>query len=227
MKQLVGLEGTWNAANRRIIALDIETVSWDPDSKVGALSALSARIACICLLIEDGNDVAEVSLAQADEFELITEFWNSIKPTDVVVGHNIVAFDLQFIRQRSWILGIHPSRAFDLREYYTNDVVDTLEVWTNWGNKKGASLDAVSAALGCGSKTGNGMAVDRWWREGNLDAIKSYCREDVRLAYRVFCRLTYRQPKSFAPDTQTLCAGATPRSREGFCLGKVGELNVE
>jgi len=88
------------------------------------------------------------------------------------LGHNVVDFDLKFLRQRSWIL-----------------------------------VDALGAALGCGAKTGNGANVAQWWAERDLDAIRAYCRQDVRLAYRVFCRLTYREPKEFPPDVQSVLTG--------------------
>src|SRR5215467_13992161 len=96
---------------------------------------------------------------------------------------------------RSWISGIRPSRAVGLRRYYTVDVRDTMQIWTNWGFKKGVSLDALGCALGCGNKTGHGMDVAQWWAQRDLDSIKACCLEDVRLTYRVHCRLVYQQPR--------------------------------
>jgi predicted PolB exonuclease-like 3'-5' exonuclease len=211
---------------QRAVVMDIETVSLTSDEE-GALHAISGQIVCMCLLLDDGDAIREIAIAGDDERQVISDFWKAITPTDILIGHNLLGFDLPFIRQRSWILGIRPSRTLDLRKYYTKDVVDTLELWTNWGNKKGAGLDAVSAALGCGSKTGNGAVVDRWWREGNFDAIKSYCREDARLAYRVFCRLTYREPRSVVFGTETLHADATAGLLKAVSSEKVGEPNVE
>jgi predicted PolB exonuclease-like 3'-5' exonuclease len=190
-----GGHGTGSALNRqRTVAMDIETISLSSDEK-GALSAITGRIVCICLLVDDGCAIREIAIASEDERQIITEFWNAIRPTDILVGHNILAFDLAFLRQRSWILGIRPTRQIDTRKYYTTDVADTLELWTNWGNKKGASLDAIGIALGFGGKTGDGSNVDRWWTDRNFDAIRSYCRDDVRLTYHVYRRLTYQEPK--------------------------------
>ncbi len=36
-----------------------------------------------------------------------------LQPTD---GHNLLEFDIPFIRQRSWILGIKPTRHIDCRK---------------------------------------------------------------------------------------------------------------
>ena len=144
---------------RRITVLDIETVSLDPNLEKGALDALSGRIVCIAMLIDDGVRLTELAIAREDETQILTEFWSTIDPTDVLVGHNVLEFDIPFIRQRSWILGVRPSRLVDLRKYYTVDVRDTMQIWTNWGFKKGVTLDALGNALGCGQKTGHGAVV--------------------------------------------------------------------
>lgn len=181
----------------RTVVFDIETVSLTSEEN-GALSAMSGRIVCICMLVDDGRAIRETTIASESERQIIADFWGAIRPTDVLVGHNILGFDLRFIRQCSWILRIRPSRAIDERRFYTRDVVDTLELWTNWGHKKGATLDGLGTALGCGGKTANGSCVARWWAERNFQAITYYCREDVRLAYRVYCRLTYQEPTPIA-----------------------------
>lgn len=127
---------------RRTVVLDIETVSLDPNLAKGALDALTGRIVCIGILIDDGVRLAEMAIASEDEAQILTEFWATIHPTDVIVGHNVHEFDVPFVRQRSWILGIRPSRVIDLRKYYTVDVKDTMQIWTNWGlnnNNQGPS----------------------------------------------------------------------------------------
>jgi predicted PolB exonuclease-like 3'-5' exonuclease len=180
---------------RRTVVLDIETVSLDPNLAKGALDALTGRIVCIGMLIDDGTRLDEVAIAGEDEAQILADFWGTIDPTDVLVGHNAHEFDVPFIRQRSWILGIRPSRVIDLRKYYTADMKDTLQIWTNWGFKKGVTLDALGAALRCGQKSAHGMDVAQWWATRDLDAIKQYCLGDVRVTYLVYCKLTYQQPR--------------------------------
>lgn len=209
--------------NRRVVVLDIETVSLDPTDEKGALDAMSGRVVCIGMLIDHGQMVSEIVLADEDERRLITHFWGTVAPGDVLVGHNVLDFDLRFLRQRSWILGIQPSRTLDTRKYYSGDVIDTLQLWTNWGNKKGVTLDALGLALGCGGKTGNGGNVAQMWAERDIDSIKTYCQEDVRLAYRIFCRLTYREPKPVPSGVQPGSVGPAgaaiaTRAEEDVCL---------
>ena len=197
--------GTQASEDRRTVVLDIETVALDPSDEKGALDAMTGRVVCISMLADDGKAAMEITLAGEDEDRIITGFWGALRPGDVVVGHNVLDFDIRFLQQRSWILGIQPSRTLDTRRYYTADVIDTLQLWTNWsGNKKGVTLDALGSALGCGRKTGEGANVARWWAEQDIESIKKYCREDVQLTYRVFCRLTYQEPRQLALDEEQL-----------------------
>lgn len=177
---------------RRFVYLDIETISTDPANAKGALTALSGRLACVCLLIDDGETVVEEAFIDTDEATILEQFWSAVRATDVFLGHNALDFDLPFLRQRSWILGIRPSRRVNLRRYYTEEVIDTMQLWSNWGASKYISLDALAGALGCGAKTGHGSDVAGWWTAGDLEKIAAYCRDDVRLSYQVFCRLMFK-----------------------------------
>jgi hypothetical protein len=215
---------TRTSGDGRTVVLDIETAALDSGDEKGALDAMTGRVVCIGMLIDHGNAATEMMLAGEDERVLISDFWAAIRPGDVIVGHNVLDFDIRFLRQRSWILGIQPSRAFDTRRYYTADVIDTLQLWTNWsGSKKGVTLDAMGSALGCGRKTGEGAKVAQWWAERDIDSIKRYCRDDVRLAYRVLCRLTYREPKPIPSGVQPGSVGPAgaaiaTRAEEDVCL---------
>jgi DNA polymerase elongation subunit (family B) len=195
--------------DRRLVVLDIETAAFNAGT---ALDAMNSRIVCIGLLVDNGIGLQEIALVAEDEAHLLNEFWNIIQPSDLVVGHNIIDFDLNFIKQRSWILNVKPSRAFDLRRYYTTEVKDTLQMWTNWGFKKGVTLDALAAALGCGGKNGHGADVADWWAEGDFESIKEYCMNDVRVTYAIYCRLMYREPRSFDYSAQTRSASTVQRS---------------
>ena len=179
---------------RRFVVLDIETASLLGSDDDGALDALSGRVVCICMLFDDGHETKEVILAGEDEAQLLIEFWSALQPTDVLIGHNLLEFDIPFIRQRSWILGIKPSRNIDCRKYYTADVIDTMQLWTNWGFRKFVKLEILGQALGCGSKTGHGSSVAQLWASHDLAAVAAYCMADVWLTYRVFCRLMYQKP---------------------------------
>lgn len=189
-------EPTMQVAPRRLVVIDIETAATDLGFYKGALDAMNGRVVCIGLLIDDGTSLEEIALTGDDEVEILKGFWNTVRPTDVLIGHNILDFDLPFIKQRSWILNVKPTRALDMRRYYTIEVRDTLQMWTNWGFKKGVTLEALASALKCGGKSGHGADVADWWTTRDLENIKAYCMNDVRVTYAIYCRLTYTQPRS-------------------------------
>jgi len=68
---------------RRIVTVDIETVSTDPNNPKGALDGLSCQIVCIGVLIDDGVRLTELAIAYEDEAKILTEFWASVQPEDL------------------------------------------------------------------------------------------------------------------------------------------------
>ena len=195
-------ESTQSTQFRRTVVVDIETVTLDPNLVKGALDALTGRVVCVGMLIDDGAEVEELAITDENEAHILTKFWATIRATDVIVGHNVHEFDIPFIRQRSWILGIRPSRTIDLRKFYTADVWDSMQVWSNWAFKKFVSLDALGTALQCGQKSAHGMDVAQWWAIRDLQAIAQYCLGDVRLTYLVYCKMTYQEPLLAKPSAE-------------------------
>ncbi|MGA3315337.1 MAG: hypothetical protein ABSC64_02735 [Candidatus Korobacteraceae bacterium] len=164
---------TRTSGDRRTVVLDIETAALDSSDEKGALDAMTGRVVCIGMLIDDGNAATEIVFAREDDRVIISDSWNAMRPGDVIVGHNVLDFDIRFLRQRSWILGIEPSRAFDTRRYYTADVVDTLQLWTSWSdNKKGVTLDAIGSVLAFLVAAGK-LAKARTLRGGGRSAIST------------------------------------------------------
>jgi uncharacterized protein YprB with RNaseH-like and TPR domain len=114
----------------RIVVMDIETAALSPGDAKGALDALTGRIVCIGLRLDSGTQITELAISDEDESAILRGFWDAIAPKDVLVGHNILGFDIPFVLQRSWIHDIRPSRHLDLRRYYTCDIVDTMQLWS-------------------------------------------------------------------------------------------------
>src|SRR5260370_28939999 len=95
---------------RRTVVLDIETLSLDTDFPKGALDALTGRVVCIGMLIADGVQLSELAIAHEDEAQILTRFWSAIHPTDLLVGFNLIEFDLAFVKRRCWICIVRPTR---------------------------------------------------------------------------------------------------------------------
>ena len=184
---------------KRIVSMDIETVTLDSSNDKGALNPTAGRIVCIGLLLDDGEGTSEIAFVDEDEKSLIEAFWETVGRYDLLVGHNILDFDLMFIKQRSWILDIRPSWNINMKRFYTTEIFDTMQVWSNWafggnGPRRAITLNNLAQALRVGEKHGDGADVAELWERRDFEAIKRYCLTDVRLAYKIFCRLTYRQP---------------------------------
>ncbi len=178
--------------NRRNVYLDTETVSLNLDDRDGALSGLRGRLVCIAMLADDGQDVEGKVLIDRDEKAMIRGFWDFVRPSDLFIGFNCLAFDLSFIRQRTWIEGIRPSRKLDLRRFYSSDTFDLMQVFSGWGMTKFPSLDELSKALGCHSKIAHGTDVQQWWAASDFGKIAEYCLADVVITAEVFHKMIFR-----------------------------------
>jgi len=68
--------------------------------------------------------------------------------------------------------------------------VDAMYVMSSLSTGYSGEAARVSAALADGmlsvAKSGDGLQSLRWWREGRVDRIEAYCRDDVRLLRDLF-----------------------------------------
>lgn len=97
----------------------------------------------------------------------------------VVVGHYVADFDLRFIWQRAFVLGVKmPAWWPRDPKPWSREVHDTMNMWA--GAKGSISLDNLCKALRIEGKAGvDGAMIACMWQRGEYDAIASYCRGDV------------------------------------------------
>jgi DEAD/DEAH box helicase domain-containing protein len=87
---------------------------------------------------------------------------------DLVVGYNIRGFDYEVLRAYT---------DEDLHKLPTFDLMYDLEERLGFRPK----LESVAVpTLGVG-KSADGLQALEWWRQGEIDKIVEYCREDVRV----------------------------------------------
>lgn len=97
----------------------------------------------------------------------------------VVVGHYVADFDLRFLWQRAYVLGVRmPAWWPKDPKPWSKEVHDTMQMWA--GAKGSISLDNLCRALGVKGK-GNmdGSMVAGMFERGEYDAIAEYCMDDV------------------------------------------------
>jgi len=193
----------------KICFLDIETVPTDPSLQENglleaqiqlneaellkklSLSAVTAKIICICYAVEPPVG-CEVQALQGEETEIINAFWKLAADCNLFVGHNILDFDLRFIYQRSIIHQIKPSRDLPFARFRNAPIYDTMQEWSKWGREH-ASLDMLSKALSIPSpkESLDGSKVYPYYRAGKLAEIVEYCKRDVDSTRQVYRRLTF------------------------------------
>ena len=193
----------------KTIFLDIETVPTDPSLQENglleaqiqlneaellkklSLSAVTAKIICICYAVEPPVG-CEVQALQGEETEIINAFWKLAADCNLFVGHNILDFDLRFIYQRSIIHQIKPSRDLPFARFRNAPIYDTMQEWSKWGREH-ASLDTLSKALSIPSpkESLDGSKVYPYYRAGKLAEIVEYCKRDVDSTRQVYRRLTF------------------------------------
>jgi len=122
--------------------------------------------------------VAVVYETPADNFSVYQEedvprLIEHLRQLDLIVGFNIVSFDYEVLKAYS---------AIDFKKLLTFDLL--AEVKKRLGFR--LSLDHLAkSSLGKG-KSGDGLQAVRWLREGKLDLVIEYCKDDVLLTRDLF-----------------------------------------
>jgi len=94
---------------------------------------------------------------------------------DLVVGFNIKRFDYQ-------VLGAYTG--FDFRKLPTFDILE--DIYRRLGFR--LSLAHLAEQNLGRTKVADGIQAVRWFRQGNIDALIEYCKEDVAITRELFDR---------------------------------------
>jgi len=146
------------------------------------------RIFCICYAINNGR----IKTITGDEKEILKKFWQIAKDVDLLVGHNILDFDLIFIQQRSIILGIKPSVEISFRRYQASPVYDIMHEWDKWG-RDFISMNELAKALGIPSSKDkmDGSDVYQYYKDGKHQEIIDYCCKDVEVVRAIYKKMNF------------------------------------
>jgi hypothetical protein len=176
--------GSLNATSGRIISLAVH-VGPVPGFVINGLISNQSEHAFG--IDEQGNEQEEAQ-ALRDFLALLSDF---DPECDVLVGHNIINFDLPFILQRCLVNDIAVKPFVDLGEFHVRGVYDTMRAW--WlGGRNRVALDDIAWALGIeSSKTGDveGSKIFDLYQAGRLGEIREYNLNDVRVTRKVYERM--------------------------------------
>ena len=178
--------------------------------QLGSLNATSGRIISIAVQVGPvaGFQIEGVNANQSEhafgidaagreepEAEALKDFLELMSgfdsECDLIVGHNIIGFDLPFIFQRCLVNQIAVKPFVDLGDFHVLGVYDTMRAW--WlGGRNRVALDDLAWALGIeSSKTSEveGSRVFELYQAGKLAEIREYNLNDVRVTRKVYERL--------------------------------------
>ena len=168
-----------------------------------SLDGSRGHIAVIGYAVDDGEPTtlysqdwqkpgAEADLLRAF-FSCAAGLWrtNTGDTRPVIVGHNVVAFDLLFLFQRAVILSVRPPLwlPFGARPW-DDGVFDTM---TRFAGARGTiSADRLARTFGLPGKGDiDGSKVWDYVREGRIADVAAYCARDVKAAREFHRRLTF------------------------------------
>ena len=159
------------------------------------------QIVCISWALDDGDThclhVSDLALSgEADLleywFEDLTKLHRNSGTRPVLVGHNIIGFDIPFIWKRAMIHGIKPPAWFPRApKPWSEQVIDTMTLWDP-SQRSGASMDRICRLMGLPGKGGiSGADVWPMVQAGKIGEVAEYCRGDVERTRAMYRRMTF------------------------------------
>jgi hypothetical protein len=177
----------------------------DEEFRQLALKPEFGRILCIGLIIErDGEVVTRGVLGRdrstgrfhLDEARILRAFWKLIKDfderRDLIIGFNVLDFDLHYIYTRSVIRRVRPSIDVCFARYRQRPVFDCMWAFTHWRHR--ISLDDLARVLGLDSPKQDGMDGSRVYDlflEGRHQEIADYVMRDCECTRAIYRRLIF------------------------------------
>ena len=130
-----------------------------------------------------------------DERSILVRFWDVVKTCRdrgrLMIGFNIVGFDLPFLVRRSWILGLQwPHDIIDRDRFWSPIFVDLMERWRLGLRGDFVSLDTLARGLRIGSKPEgvDGGQFHNLWTNDRPEAEK-YLLNDLDMTWQLARRL--------------------------------------
>lgn len=152
---------------KRYVVFDVETRRSAAD--VGGWQYAS-KMGVSILVVYDSLTQNCVSYTQ----ENLADFFSLLQEADAVIGFNSLRFDCAVLQ---------PFAPYELKKLPHIDLLQRIQDRLHYR----VSLDNVAQATLEAPKSADGLQALKWWKEGRLDKIEAYCRDDVLLTQRLYC----------------------------------------
>lgn len=149
----------------RKIVFDIETKNTFRD--VGSREAVDLDISL--LAIHDSKTDEYLTFLQED----FSKLWPILESADSLIGYNSDHFDIPLLNK------YYPG---DLTQIKSVDIMKSIQ--ESLGRR--IKLDDVAQATLGEKKSGHGLQAITWWKNGEIDKIREYCIQDVRVTKRIY-----------------------------------------
>ena len=150
----------------RAITFDIETANWITDT--GSNDPADLTIAIVC--IHDSETGQYSSYLESE----LPKLWPILERADLLIGYNSDHFDIPL-----------------LNKYYPGDLtkIKSLDVMVEVQKAMGRRLKLDTLAEGTLNDKkldGKGGQSVVWWRNGEVEKVREYCIQDVKLTRDLF-----------------------------------------
>ncbi|MFH1712029.1 MAG: ribonuclease H-like domain-containing protein [Patescibacteria group bacterium] len=147
------------------VVLDIETQN--TFNEVGGYNPEKLRVSVVVAYFYE-TDTYEHYLE--DE---LPQLFNKLEQGGRIIGYNSIGFDIPV-----------------LNHYYAGDLmqVPQLDMLAKINASLGyrIKLDSVAAATIGTSKSAHGLLAVKWWKEGKVQEVIDYCKQDVKVTKEVY-----------------------------------------
>lgn len=103
----------------------------------------------------------------------LSPIWPIIDQADMIIGFNSNHFDIPLLDK------YYPG---DLFQKKSLDILHEIRI--SYGRRM--KLDQIAEGTLGIKKSGHGLQAITWWKNGELDKIKKYCEDDVRITKEIY-----------------------------------------
>jgi len=149
----------------RKIVFDIETSN--TFQQAGSADPAALNLSVICVHDSETNEYTTYLQ------EELSQLWPLIEKADMLIGYNSDHFDIPL-----------------LNKYYPGDLtrIKSLDLLKEIKNSLGRriKLDSVAESTLGKKKIGHGLEAITWWKNGEIEKVKKYCQEDVKITKEIY-----------------------------------------
>ncbi len=103
----------------------------------------------------------------------LSKLWPVLEKADVLIGYNSDHFDIPL-----------------LNKYYPGDLskIKSVDILKEIKNSIGRrlKLDHIAEGTLGINKSGHGLQAITWWKQGEIEKIKAYCLDDVKITKKIY-----------------------------------------